>query len=102
MHALQTLAGLVVAVALDWSIYTHLSAYLRLGILGTPDATYSDVARGRSVAVIRTAAVVFSGGLGGLAFALGNGPLWLFACGLFLLAHSALYALLYKRHSGSA
>lgn len=101
VHALQSLAGVVIAIALDWAIYTHVAAFLRLGILSTPRASYTEVARGRFAALVRTGAVVLSGLLGGLAFALGDVPLWLSAFGLFVLAHTALYVLLYKWNSDS-
>jgi hypothetical protein len=96
VQALQVVIGPVVAMALDWAIYTSLLPYLRLGIPRTPDASYSTLARGRPVALLRTGAVMLSGVLGGLAFASMNAPLWLVASLLLFLAHSSVYLLLYR------
>lgn len=97
MLVLQVVGGILVALAIDWAIYTHLSAYLRLGIPTTPALAYSALAGGRSLSVIRTLTVALAGALGGFAYSEGEPLLWLSAVGLFSLAHAVLYVFLYKR-----
>jgi hypothetical protein len=95
--ALQAITGLFLAILLDWAIYTHLSAYLRVGIPSTPRPNYCDLAIGSPAAVIRTSTVLALGVAGGLAFALGSGALWLAVVAAFAITHSLLYVLLYRR-----
>jgi hypothetical protein len=97
MLILQILAGIVIAVAVDWSIYTHLSAYLRVGVPRTRALDYSVLAGERPIQWVRTAAVALSGALAGFAFASREPSLWLASALLFTLAHSLIYLLLYKR-----
>jgi hypothetical protein len=97
IEALLVLVGGCIAVLLDWAIYTHLSAFLRVGLPITPNVDYRGLALGGTAAVVRTIAVITAGMAAGLAFALRLAPAWLLAVGLFLAAHSLVYALLYKR-----
>lgn len=97
IDAIHVLIGASVAILLDWAIYTHLSAYLRIGFPTTPDLGYREIAAGSSMALPRTGIVVGIGAAAGLAVAANNPSLWLITSGSFIVAHSALYALLYKR-----
>jgi hypothetical protein len=96
-EALYVPIGPFVAILLDWAIYTHLSPYLRIGFPTTPDFSYREIAVGSLMALIRTGAIAAIGAAAGLAFALKQPSLWLITSGLFIIAHSALYAVLYKR-----
>jgi hypothetical protein len=97
IEALMVLVGGSIAVLLDWAIYTHLSAYIRVGFPAMPNADYRRLALGNSAAVVRTITVSTAGMAAGLAFALRLAPVWLLSVGFFVVAHSLLYALLYKR-----
>jgi hypothetical protein len=97
IEALHVLVGATVAISVDWAIYTHLSAYVRIAFPRTPYLGYREVALGSSLALTRTLAVGISGVGAGLALALKQPSLWLVAVGLFGLAHSMLYAFLYRR-----
>ena len=97
IETLYVLVGATVAILLDWAIYTHLSAYLRVGFPATPDPTYSEIAFSSSMALIRTFAVAVAGMAAGVAFASKDAWVWLVAVGLFVVVHSMLYAFLYKR-----
>jgi hypothetical protein len=96
VEALRAIIGATIAILLDWAIYTHLGAYLRVGLPSTPRSSYRDLAVGSSTAVIRTITVFAVGLAGGLAFALGSGPLWLVVVGAFVVLHSLLYVSLYR------
>ena len=93
---LYPLIGAVVTVLLDWAIYTHLGAYLRVGYPSTPSATYRQIACGSWLPRLRTAAVAITGIAAGLAFTFKLGWLWLAAVALFAVAHTLIYAILYK------
>ena len=97
IEVLYVLIGASLAILLDWAIYTHLSAYLRIGFPATPDFSYCEIAFGSATTLIRTCAISATGMAAGLAFASKHASLWLVAVGLFVLAHTMLYALLYKR-----
>jgi len=97
IEALYVLVGAAVAISIDWAIYTHLSAYLRAGFPRTPYARYREIGQGSPIALARTASVAAVGMSAGLAFALKNASLWLVAVVLFVLAHSLIYALLYRK-----
>ena len=96
-EALYVLIGPFVSILLDWAIYTHLSAYLRVGVPSTPECGYRQLALGNPTALIRTFSIVAGGLAGGLAFALKIPALWLISVGMFALAHTVLYRLLYRR-----
>ena len=96
VYSLCPLVGVVVAVLLDWAIYTHLSAYLRIGFPSTPYASYRQIACGSRLPKIRTAAVTTTGITAGLSFTFELAWLWLAAVVLFAVAHSFLYVILYK------
>ena len=96
-EALHALLGAFVAILLDWSVYTHFSAYLRVGFPTTPFAKYRHLAWGDIVAIGRTTALAATGVGGGLAFTWKLPSLWLVAVGLFAAFHLTLYALLYRR-----
>jgi hypothetical protein len=100
IEVLYVLAGATVAILLDWAIYTHLSAFIRVGFPTTPHARYRDLALGSAMASVRTFSVGAVGVSAGVAFALKDANLWLVAAGLFVLGHSMLYGLLYKRGEG--
>ena len=97
IEALYVLVGATVAISLDWAVYTHLSAYLRIGFPVSPHLRYRKVALGSSLALTRTLTVGVTGVGAGLAFALNQASLWLVAVGLFVLVHSVLCAFLYRR-----
>ena len=97
IEALQVLLGALVAILLDWAIYTHLSAYVRVSFPATPYLRYREIAFGSSTASIRTSAVCIAGLAAGFAFASKQGDLWIFSLGLFALVHSVIYALLHKQ-----
>lgn len=97
IEILHGFAGGVIALLLDWAIFTHLSAYMRIGFPGTPYVRYREIALCRGIAITRTVAVAATGLFAGLTFALKLPSLWLIALVLFSLAHAVLYALLYRR-----
>ena len=97
MVVLHIVGGSLAALVIDWAIYTHLSAYLQVGIPTTPDKDYSALAAGRPALLLRSITVLLSGALGGIALSSREPSLWLASAGLFLLAHALLYAALYKR-----
>ncbi|MBK9010374.1 hypothetical protein [Novosphingobium sp.] len=92
---LYPLIGAVVTVLLDWAIYTHLSAFLRVGFPSTPIAIYREIA-GSWLPRLRTAVVAITGIAAGLSFTFKLGGLWLAAVALFAVAHTLLYVILYK------
>lgn len=90
------LAGALIAAALDWAIYTHLSAYFRAGFrlghrLDFNDLLSSKWQKGRFLLVIA------SGIVAGTAFATSNPTLWLFAIAVFCLGHASIYLYLRER-----
>jgi hypothetical protein len=89
--------GASLAILLDWAIYTHLNAYLRIGFPSTPRSSWCEIAFGGSAALLRTLAVLATGMGAGLSFASKQASPWLVAAGLFVLTHSLLYAMLYMR-----
>lgn len=91
------LSGGIVAIAIDWAIYTHLSAYIRLAFPNSEDRSYREMSFGRPVAIVRTMVVFLSGLACGLALTMKYPLLWLVTFGLFAFTHSLIYALLYRR-----
>lgn len=89
MSAIYALAGGLVALILDWSIYTHLSAYIRVGLALEKKVTFSEIAinRGR----LRTAMIGASGISGGLSLELGYPKFWLLSVAAFTVFHGFLY-----------
>ncbi|NBW76554.1 MAG: hypothetical protein EBR34_12260 [Sphingomonadaceae bacterium] len=96
LQSFYPLFGLVAMVLLEWAIFTELTPYLRVGFPSTPDVSYVQVASGSWLRMIRTALVATTGIAVGLSFEFKLGWLWLAAVGLFAVAHSFLYVILYK------
>lgn len=96
IQSLYPLIGAVATVLLDWAIYTHLGAYLRVGFPSTPNASYREIACGSWMPRLRTAIVAITGIAAGLSFTFKLGWLWLAAVALFAVAHTLLYIILYK------
>lgn len=89
--------GAIVAIAIDWAIYTHLSAYLRASFPNIGHHSYREMSLGNPTTLLRTVAVFVTGLAGGLAFATKHPLLWLIAVSLFAVTHSLIYALLHRR-----
>lgn len=90
------LAGALIAVALDWSIYTNLSAYIRAGFrlnryVRFRDLLFTKWQKGRFFLVI------ISGATAGFSFSESNPSLWISALIVFTLAHSLIYLFLFER-----
>ena len=99
--ALYVFVGAALALLVDWATYTHLGAFIGLGFPTTPIPRYREIALGSPMALGRTIAVGGIGAGAGLTFAFEHASLWLVAMGLFVLAHAALYALVYMRSERS-
>lgn len=93
---LYSVGGAILALAIDWATYTHLSAYLRVGIPNTPHYRYRDIAFAGPQSIVRTAVAGCTGIAAGVAFSFNSGSLWLLSVGLFAVAHALLYATLYR------
>jgi hypothetical protein len=90
------LIGLSIAFILDWAIYTHLSAFLRVGLALSMHVRYRDLTLTRWHKV-RLVFVAMAGAAGGISFAIHDPVLWIFAVTGFLLGHSLIYASLAKK-----
>lgn len=89
-------ASLLIAFLLDWAIYTHLSAYLRVGLALKKRLRYRDLVFSRWHKV-RLVLVAVAGAAGGLAFAIRDPELWIFAAAGFLLGHGLIYVSVVKK-----
>ena len=90
------LAGALIAVALDWAIYTHLSAYLRAGLRLSRYFRFRELICTRWQKG-RLGLVLGAGAIAGVSFAESNPNLWLFALVIFLLGHALIYPYLFRR-----
>ncbi|GAA4010067.1 hypothetical protein GCM10022280_04050 [Sphingomonas swuensis] len=97
MVTLQVIAGVVVSLVMDWSIYTQVSVFLPIRYPKWQVANYAELSKGSPLARIRTLTVILAGGLGGLSFSFRDGSLWLVTFGVFAIAHVTLYILLYRQ-----
>lgn len=88
--------GLLTAVLLDWAIYTHLSAFLRVGLALDQHLRYRDLTLTRWHKA-RLLLVAAAGAIGGLAFAIRDPDLWIFSVVGFLLGHSLIYVFVVKK-----
>ena len=78
------LVGAITAAAMDWAIYTHLSAYLRAGFGLNRDLQFTELLCTKRQK-FRFALVIASGVCAGIAFFDPNTALWIFALALFSL-----------------
>ncbi len=90
------LAGIAMAVAIDWAIFTHLSAFLRLAFSHTQDLTYRETLHG-GLQKVRILIVIASGVMGGWAFENKNPVVWIVALAVFAFAHCITYAEVMKQ-----
>jgi hypothetical protein len=90
------LAGVLIAAALDWAIYTHLSAYLRAGFRLDRHLQFFDLLSTKWQKG-RFALIIASGIVAGLAFSVSDSTLWLGALAVFLLGHALIYLYVFER-----
>ena len=95
-NIITILIGILIAVILDWAIYTHLSAYLRAGLALDSYFAFRDLLITRWQRV-RFFLVIVSGAAAGLAFAEQDAELWILALIIFLISHSFIYAYVVRR-----
>lgn len=82
--------GAVVAGILDWSIYTHLSTYLRAGLVSDRYLGFGDLLS-TALQRMRFLMIIFAGAAGGWAIAFLTPTLWVLALVVFSIAHSLIY-----------
>ena len=88
--------GALVAAILDWSIYTHLSAYLRAGFRLDEHIRFRDLIKTRWQAA-RFILVIAAGGVAGFAFATRSPEIWIVALVVFIFGHSLIYFYIARR-----
>lgn len=94
--ALSLIVGILAAVAIDWAIYTHLIAYLRVGLALEKRYDFGELLiSGWQKA--RIVLIVFSGALAGLAFANRKPEYWIVASVIFVIGHSMTYLSIINR-----
>ena len=96
LASIIVLGGLLTAVLLDWAIYTHLSAFLRVGLALDRHLSYRELTLIQWHKV-RLFLVAVAGAGGGLAFAVRDPDLWIFSVAGFLLGHSLIYISVVKK-----
>lgn len=90
------LAGALIAMGLDWAIYTHLSAYLRAGFRLNQHFRFRELLstkwqKGRLILIIA------AGAIAGVSFSESNPNLWLVSLAIFLFGHALIYPYVFKK-----